>query len=34
LDVFALNQSSILPTKGEIKKAPASAHATAWVKEK
>ena len=34
LEVLALNQSRILPTKGDIKKAPASAQATAWVKEK
>ena len=33
-EVFDLNQSKILPTKGEIKEAPASAHATAWVREK
>jgi len=32
--VLALNQSRILPTKGEIKKAPDSAHATACVNEK
>ena len=32
--MLALNQSRILPTKGEIKKAPDSAHATACVNEK
>ncbi len=31
---MALNQSRILPTKGDIKNAPASAQATAWVNEK